>query len=99
MSDVIGKSPKSKTKFISFVRQIVTNNMNGQRLYKHVVNPESITSVEQIESYVLMLGNKKEQKDFFEIIQEQENSFTPVMDTLFAFSRKNDSTWYQQNIA
>lgn len=99
MSDVIGKSPKSKTKFISFVRQIVTNNMNGQRLYKHVVNPENIHSPEQVESYALTLGNETEQKQFFELIQEQENSFTPVMDAVFAFSRKNDTAWYQQNIA
>lgn len=93
------KSPRSKTKLLSLFRQFIVNAYTGERLYSSLLNFDNITNVSEIEGLAIQYGSPDEATRFFDMIQEQENSITPVSDAIFAFSRRYDNKWYLENVS
>lgn len=93
------KLPRSKTKLLSLFRQFIVNVHTGERLYSSLLNFDNITNVSEIEGLAIQYGSPDEATRFFDIIQEQENSITPVSDAIFVFSKRHDTEWYQNNIS
>lgn len=97
-TNTFDKTPRSQSKLRSIFRQYIANVSVGQRLYSSLLDFEKIDSVQQVEGLVYQYGTNDESSRFFDLVQEQENSMTPVSDAIFAFSRRYDNEWYTRNV-
>lgn len=95
MTTTFSAFPKSKSKFISLVRQYIANAYSGQKLYVSLVNMDSVTSASAFEHLVYTNATESERNEFFNLVLNS-NAVQSMNDSIFKFSKKNDPEWYQQ---
>lgn len=97
MSDVIwNKSKRSKSKFISLMRQLAASVYDGTRLYAHVENVEGMSAGE-IEACVYLAGKDAERNEFLKLVEKNGLKFSPLISSVFEYLKKHDSVWINQN--